>query len=193
VVREVGNVKACAICDKDFTPDVDTDIYCGRRCADDASPLGRLRVLERDGFSCVRCGRVRDRDQLRVCLVVSADEGGTSAASNVYTACRSCANRHDKRDADQLLAVISQRNRAAGIDPGFAFRVGGFRPVDHAKLAAKIARYNEEIDQLVLEIEALQGTGQHNEVVIRRGKVHARLAWIKECEARGQSILPITG
>lgn len=52
----------------------------------------RIRILERDGFQCVYCGRRPPEVALEVDHVLARSRGGTDDATNLVTACRECNN-----------------------------------------------------------------------------------------------------
>lgn len=50
----------------------------------------RLRILRRDGFRCVYCGRTAAESRLEVDHQIPRVQGGSSRDSNLVTACRDC-------------------------------------------------------------------------------------------------------
>lgn len=52
----------------------------------------RIRILERDGFRCVYCGRKPPEVALEVDHVLPLAKGGNSHSTNLVTACRECNN-----------------------------------------------------------------------------------------------------
>lgn len=52
----------------------------------------RIRILERDKFTCVYCGRRPPEVALEVDHVLARSRGGTDDATNLVTACRACNN-----------------------------------------------------------------------------------------------------
>lgn len=56
--------------------------------------ITRLRVLERDGYACTRCGATRD---LEVHHLVPARDGGPTTLENCVTLCFDCHREAEAR------------------------------------------------------------------------------------------------
>ena len=63
-------------------------------------PLNIEQLIERDGSSCVWCGRRLWRGDLTVEHVVPRSRGGHLTAENALVACRSCNRRRGSRPVD---------------------------------------------------------------------------------------------
>lgn len=63
----------------------------------------RFRILKRDGFACVYCGRKAPDVELEVDHVVPTSKGGTSQDSNLVSACREC----NGGKSDSLLSEVA--------------------------------------------------------------------------------------
>lgn len=85
--------------------------------------MKRFDILERDSFTCLYCGfSVIDDDDndLEVDHVIPIALGGKCVASNVATACWNCnRGKADRslKEAERILAVVSDRNREYEVDP----------------------------------------------------------------------------
>ncbi len=62
------------------------------------------RVLERDGYRCVYCGRTFPAEQLTLDHVEPQTRGGDQSEGNLVTACRPCNTRKGSRPAWAFLA-----------------------------------------------------------------------------------------
>jgi len=101
--------KSCKHCQKEFVPERAIAAYCSLDCRIDGravlnraarqraprprmAEVVRMDVFERDGFSCVYCGKssYEDRVILEVDHLIPISGGGTEATENLVTACRSC-------------------------------------------------------------------------------------------------------
>ncbi|HLW01970.1 MAG TPA: HNH endonuclease [Ktedonobacterales bacterium] len=67
----------------------------------------RQRVLERDNYTCVYCGRRGGR--LTLDHVVPVSRGGTSELNNLVTACVTCNSAKGTRTPQEWLAALQQR------------------------------------------------------------------------------------
>jgi HNH endonuclease len=63
-------------------------------------PMGVEDLIERDGPSCVWCGRELWRRDLTVEHVVPRSRGGRTTSENTVVACRSCNRRRGSRPVD---------------------------------------------------------------------------------------------
>ena len=63
-------------------------------------PLKVEQLIERDGPSCVWCGRELWRRDLTVEHVVPRSRGGHTTSENAVVACRSCNRRRGSRPVD---------------------------------------------------------------------------------------------
>jgi 5-methylcytosine-specific restriction endonuclease McrA len=85
-------------------------------------------VFERDNFTCAYCGKSSFADgvQLHVDHIIPAIKGGESIAGNLITSCATCnvtKNDTDITCKEEILAVISARNLARGIDNNSPVRI----------------------------------------------------------------------
>lgn len=90
------------------------------------------KILRRDGFRCVYCGRSAFEDQvvLHVDHIVPFAKGGNDIARNLATACRDCnmAKHHILLPAETeklLVAEIERRNATCGIHDFTTFSMIG--------------------------------------------------------------------
>lgn len=67
-------------------------------------PPLRERILARDGFRCVYCGRVLPPAELTLDHVQPRMRGGDQSEGNLVTACRNCNARKASRPAWAFLA-----------------------------------------------------------------------------------------
>ena len=58
----------------------------------------RLRILRRDAFVCAACSRVAYGQAAHVDHIRPLEDGGTDAASNLQTLCRSCHGVKTRRE-----------------------------------------------------------------------------------------------
>lgn len=64
-----------------------------RECSGETSLSLRFRILERDGFKCVYCGRKPQKGndvELQIDHIYPKSKGGTDLPDNLVTACREC-------------------------------------------------------------------------------------------------------
>ena len=68
------------------------------------TPTLRYRVMQRDGFRCVLCGRsAKDNVQLHVDHICPVSKGGKTELSNLRTLCQDCnLGKSDKYDPDGI-------------------------------------------------------------------------------------------
>ena len=59
-----------------------------RSCrSSDLKPSDRTRILTRDGYRCVKCGRTPPEVMLHIDHIVPVDDGGSDDADNLITCC----------------------------------------------------------------------------------------------------------
>lgn len=73
----------------------------------------RIRVLKRDRFTCVYCGKTGAESELEIDHVHPVSKGGSHHISNLVTACRKC---NQAKGAGKLKRR-AQENKAAGDGP----------------------------------------------------------------------------
>jgi hypothetical protein len=98
----------------------------------------RIRVLERDGYRCVYCGRTSQETRLEVDHVLARSRGGTSAPDNLVSACTDC-NGGKSAEPISLPSTYHAGELGAGprrwtLRAGLAFdaRFDRYRPFDFA-------------------------------------------------------------
>ena len=52
----------------------------------------RLKILQRDNFKCVLCGRTKNEDILEIDHIISVSKGGNNNINNLQTICMTCHN-----------------------------------------------------------------------------------------------------
>jgi len=104
----------------------------------------RFRVLERDGFRCVYCGRAAIAGALLdVDHIVPVARGGTDSITNLLTACEGCnagKGAHDTRLSFEMKLAIIKQDRDLMMTPEVLFGDGplGF------ELGLELVRRNRE-------------------------------------------------
>ena len=71
----------------------------------------RFRVLVRDNFTCVYCGRnpVEDGVKLEVDHIIPKSKGGTDEERNLVTACRDCNQGKKDLMSEHILRYLNKR------------------------------------------------------------------------------------
>ena len=124
----------CIVCGASFSKRTPNQITCGapnckrarikqsmEKTTQKINAIREYFVFERDNFTCAYCGKSSFADgvQLHVDHVIPAIKGGESVAGNLITACATCnvtKNDTEVTCKEEILAVISERNLARGID-----------------------------------------------------------------------------
>jgi 5-methylcytosine-specific restriction endonuclease McrA len=84
-----------------------------------ASNAKRLKVLVRDGFRCVYCGRKPANASTTLTLdhVIPKSRGGQNTPENLVAACKPCNNRKDNRTPAEAGMALLKKPKA--MDTGF--------------------------------------------------------------------------
>jgi len=122
--------KPCRFCEKPFTPRFDHAVYCSTGCRKEwhmkREPKRRtyLRILERDFFRCIYCGKSSFEDGAKLTLdhIYPHTRGGEDIASNLVTSCVDCNSRkNDRKFKSGILTrinlIVEMRNLECGIAP----------------------------------------------------------------------------
>ena len=78
-------------------------------------PLTVDQLIERDGPSCVWCGRSPWRRDLTLEHVVPRSRGGHLTAENALVACRGCNRRRGSRPVDAYVRQLLREGRAVDL------------------------------------------------------------------------------
>lgn len=118
--RKAAKSRECGMCGGVFTPPSHRQKYCSPECSELAcwqqANRGKFRILERDGFRCVYCGRTSYEDAVKLHLdhIVPKSNGGADTAGNLVTACQDCnLEKRDRllKEPEWILAELRERNR----------------------------------------------------------------------------------
>lgn len=77
----------------------------------------KYKILERDGFRCIYCGKQSTESELHIDHVIPFSKGGKTSVENLITACSECnLGKHDKTSVHEkrLLEIIRDRNDIFG-------------------------------------------------------------------------------
>ena len=115
----------CPICHHFYVPRNKAQSTCSKRCYQkylerNFYTRGRFIIFERDGFTCIYCGRSSydDSAELHADHVIPRKEGGLDVAGNLVTSCQRCnleKSSHPLHNPDPILRQIHKRNQALRI------------------------------------------------------------------------------
>lgn len=141
IVRVPLPPRTCRNCGEDFVPRSSINVFCCWDCNTqwhaERSPKRRtyFRILERDGFRCIYCGRSSIADGVKLALdhIHPHSRGGEDIASNLVTACFDCNSRKGARKVrkgvvQQVIWIVEQRNEQHGIQPNSPVEAFEHRP-----------------------------------------------------------------
>ena len=120
-------IKICKSCNKEFTTNTATQLYCTKECYNNwyqaqVRTVGKFIIFERDNFKCFYCGKSSygDDAELHVDHIHPRSLGGKNIASNLVTACKECnLTKTDMvlRGECEMLEEVQKRNTRAEIKP----------------------------------------------------------------------------
>ncbi len=133
--------KKCEVCGSVFYTNRDFQVLCGnpdckrkhakniaKRKPNYLAIIREYFIFERDNFTCAYCGKSSFADgvQLQIDHIIPATKGGISVAGNLITACAECNSAKNNKEIvckEEILAVVSKRNLARGIDNNVPLKI----------------------------------------------------------------------